>query len=149
MRFGQERGFGSFFGGGEGLSLPVVSRSAARDGTPGLRAVPLGAALSHGLRNRKGIGWMWMWSGFSKDKGNAELFTLSSWTQILSLLLLASSSQDGVLALHAAVNACCSGKKRIRTGGGGCQGLAGPCSRSCCCSRCSRALSREMGIVSV
>lgn len=76
-----------------------------------------------------------MWSGFSKDKGKAELFTLPSWTQISSLLLLASSSRDRVLAFRAAVNACCSGKRRSRAGGGGCQGLAGPRSRSCCCSR--------------
>lgn len=54
LEFGQEQGFGSLFGAGEGLYLPVVSSSAARDGAPGLRAAPLGAALAHGLRNRKG-----------------------------------------------------------------------------------------------
>lgn len=59
LGFGQERGFGSLFGAGEGLSLPVVSSSAASDGTPGLRADPLGAALSRGLRNRKrGAEWL-------------------------------------------------------------------------------------------
>lgn len=65
LGFGQERGFGLLFGAGGGLYLPVVSRSAASDGTSGLRAVPLGAALSHGFRNRKGGGGV----AFHKTKG--------------------------------------------------------------------------------
>lgn len=84
LGFGQERGFGSLFGAGEALSLPVAGSSAARDGTPGLRAALLWAALSHGLRNRKG-NWR-----------EAELSTLPCWTEILSLLLLALCSRDGV-----------------------------------------------------
>lgn len=102
LGFGQDWGFGSLFGAGEGLSLPVVSSSAASDGTPGLRA-----ALSHGLRSRKTL-----WSGFSQDKGKVELFTLLSRTEILSLLPLASCSRDRVVAFHSAVKACCSGEKK-------------------------------------
>lgn len=142
LGFGQEQGFRLLFGAGEGLSLPVVSSSAASDGTPGIRGVPLRAALSHGRRNRK----RGVWSGFSQDKGEAELFTLPSWTEILSLLLLASCSRDRVLALHAAENACCSGETRRRAGGGGCQGLAGPRSRSCCCSRAAEGATRPASL---
>lgn len=47
-----------------GRAVSVVSSSAASDGTPGLRAAPLGTALSHGLRNRKGaVEWLFQTKG--------------------------------------------------------------------------------------
>lgn len=64
LGFGQERDLGRSLVQGKGC-LCLLSAALQT----GLRAVPLGAGLSYGLRNRKG-----MWSGFSK-KGKPSLYS--------------------------------------------------------------------------